>query len=386
MPPGRVPCSGSASADVAASDTLVEFGRRLREEGVPVGPTIALDLGAAADVVGLGSAEDTYHAFRSICVTSVDQLSVFDRIFYEVFGPGHRSVGLSFVDERSRTWTVHPGAEGEGEGDEPSEEAAMVGASSVERLAHKDFADLTREEEAEVRAMIARMLWRPADTMSRRRKRSRSGDRPDPRRTLRRMVGTEGDLLLPRFTERRIRQRPLVFIADVSGSMERYSEMLLYFAHAARGRLGRLEAFVFSTRLTRITRQLKRTSPSEAIAGVSEVVEDWSGGTRIGEAIGSFNREWSRRVGSGGPIAVIVSDGWDRGEPEVLAEEMGRLARSMHRVVWLNPLASRPGFAPETRGMRAAMPYIEDFLAAGRLTDLETVVTLLESVPERRRR
>lgn len=386
MPRGRAPCSGSASADVAASDTLVEFGRRLREEGLPVGPTIALDLGAAADVVGLGSAEDTYHAFRSICVTSADQLAIFDRIFYEVFGLNRRSVGLSFVDERSRTWTVHPGAEGEGEGDEPSEDVAMVGASSVERLARKDFADLTREEEAEVRAMIARMLWRPADTMSRRRRPSRSGDRPDPRRTLRRMVGTEGDLLLPRFTERRIRRRPLVFIADVSGSMERYSEMLLYFAHAARGRLGRLEAFVFSTRLTRITRQLQRTSPSEAIAGVSEVVEDWSGGTRIGEAIGSFNREWSRRVGSGGPIAVIVSDGWDRGEPEVLSEEMGRLARSMHRVVWLNPLASRPGFAPETRGMRAAMPYIDDFLAAGRLTDLETVVTLLESVPERRRR
>lgn len=200
------------------------------------------------------------------------------------------------------------------------------------------------------------------------------------------MVGMEGDLLLPRFTERRIRRRPLVFIADVSGSMERYSEMLLYFAHAARGRLGRVEAFVFSTRLTRITRQLERSSPSEAIAGVSEVVEDWSGGTRIGEAIGSFNRKWSRRVGTGGPIAVIVSDGWDRGEPEVLAEEMARLSRSMHRVVWLNPLASRPGFAPETRGMRAAMPYIDDFLAAGRFTDLATVVALLESVPERRRR
>jgi uncharacterized protein len=120
--------------------------------------------------------------------------------------------------------------------------------------------------------------------------------------------------------------------------------------------LGRLEAFVFSTRLTRITRQLQRTSPSEAIAGVSEVVEDWSGGTRIGEAIGRFNREWSRRVGTGGPIAVIVSDGWDRGEPEVLAEEMARLSRSMHRVVWLNPLASRPGFAPETRGCGPPCP------------------------------
>lgn len=369
---------------MAAADTLIEFGRRLRAEGVPVGPTIASDLGAAADVVGLGSAEDTYHAFRSVCVTSIDQVPTFDRVFLTVFGGGVDPAGLTFVDERPRTWAIEGASEGEGE--EPADEVAMVGASAVERLSHKDFSELSAEEEAEVQAMIAAMIWRPADTRSRRRRPSRRGDRPDPRRTLRRMVGSEGDLLLPAFTERRIRRRPLIFIADVSGSMERYSEMLLYFAHAARGRLGRLEAFVFSTRLTRITRQLQRTSPSEAIAGVGEVVEDWSGGTRIGEAIGCFNREWSRRVAAGGPIAVIVSDGWDRGEPGLLAAEMARLARSVHRVIWLNPLASRPGFAPETRGMRAALPYIDDFLAAGRFTDLASVVALLESVPERRRR
>lgn len=203
---------------------------------------------------------------------------------------------------------------------------------------------------------------------------------------MRRLVGTEGDMLFPSFTERRRRRRPLLFIADVSGSMERYSEMLLYFAHAARGRLGRLEAFVFSTRLTRITRQLERRSPSEAIARVSETVEDWSGGTRIGQALADFNRRWARRVTAGGPIAIIISDGWDRGEPDLLAAEMDRLARSVHRVVWLNPLASRPGFAPETRGMRAALPHVDDFLAAGRLTDLASVVELLESIPERRSR
>lgn len=199
-------------------------------------------------------------------------------------------------------------------------------------------------------------------------------------------MGTEGDLLLPAYTERRIRRRPLLFIADVSGSMERYSEMLLYFAHAARGRLGRLEAFVFSTRLTRITRQLDRRSPSEAIARVADAVHDWSGGTRIGQALAEFNRRWARRVTTGGPIVLIVSDGWDRGDPDLLAEEMARLSRSVHRVVWLNPLASRPGFAPETRGMQAAMPYVDDLLAAGRLSDLASVIDLLESVPARRAR
>jgi len=170
----------------------------------------------------------------------------------------------------------------------------------------------------------------------------------------------------------------------VSGSMERYSEMLLYFAHAARGRLGRLEAFVFSTHLTRITRQLHRRNAAAAIADVAEAVTDWSGGTQIGQAIRTFNVEWSRRVGRGGPVALIVSDGWDRGEPEVLAAEMARLHRSVHRVVWLNPLAGRPGYAPETRGMRAALPHVDDFLPAANLTDLATLVELLESVPARR--
>ncbi|HLT96073.1 MAG TPA: VWA domain-containing protein [Acidimicrobiia bacterium] len=365
---------------------LIRFGRRLRDEGIPVGPTIADDLASAVDVVGLASAEDTYHAFRSICVSNVDQIPTFDRVFTEVFGWSGPPPGLSSLEERRRSWSIESDEGGEGDGSEPEEETAVVGASWNERLADKDFAELTPEEEAAVRAMIATMIWRPADTRSRRRRPASTGDRPDPRRTLRRLVGTEGDLLLPAYTERRIRRRPLLFIADVSGSMERYSEMLLYFAHAARGRLGRLEAFVFSTRLTRITRQLDRRSPSEAIARVADAVHDWSGGTRIGQALAEFNRRWARRVTTGGPIVLIVSDGWDRGDPDLLAEEMARLSRSVHRVVWLNPLASRPGFAPETRGMQAAMPYVDDLLAAGRLSDLASVIDLLESVPARRAR
>lgn len=371
---------------MSGSEVLVRFGRRLRQEGVRVGPTISVDLAAAADTVGLSSAEDTYYAFRSICVTTADQIPVFDRVFLEVFGTEGVRQGLAVVTERSRTWSIerirdeHPGDAGAEEVD------AVVGASWTERLAHKDFSELTGEEEAAVRHLIATMFWRPAEAISRRRRPSPRGDRLDPRRTIGRLIGTEGDLMLPSFTERRVRQRPLLFLADVSGSMEKYSEMLLYFAHAARGNLGRLEAFVFSTRLTRITHELRRQSPSEAIAGVSDLVADWSGGTRIGEAIGTFNLKWARRVTSGGPIAVIVSDGWDRGEPEILSEEMRRLARSVHRVVWLNPLASRPGFSPETRGMQAALPFVDDLLASGNLADLATVVDLLESVPARRRR
>lgn len=352
-----------------------------------MGPTIVEDLAAAVGALGLASAEDTYHGFRAICVTSAEQFPIFDRVFAEIFGVDDPAPGLTVVEEKPRSWAIDAGGAEEGEGDEDvAEEAAMVGASWSERLAQKDFADLTPDEEAEVRALIAQMVWKPADAHSRRRRPSHRRDRPDPRRTLRRMVRSDGDLLLPAYTERRVRRRPLLFLADVSGSMERYSEMLLYFAHAARGRLGRLEAFVFATRLTRITRELQRRSPAEAIHRVADAVHDWSGGTRIGETLATFNREWARRVTSGGPIAVIVSDGWDRGDPELLATEMARLSRSVHRVVWLNPLASRPGFAPETRGMRAALPYVDDFLAAGRLIDLASVVRLLESVPEKRSR
>ena len=261
---------------------------------------------------------------------------------------------------------------------------AFTGASWAERLSEKDFSELTKTEQAKVRNLLAQMIWRPAPVRSRRRRPSPKGSRPDLRRTLRKCVGPEGDLIDLERSERRMRPRPILFIADVSGSMERYTEMLLYFAHAARARLGKMETFVFSTRLTRITRQLMRRNPTEALAQAAQSVEDWSGGTRIGECLRTFNFEWSRRVTRGGPVALIISDGWDRGEPALLSEEMERLRRTVHRLIWVNPLASREGFSPQTRGMKAALPHVDDFLAGGRLSDLATLVSLLESLPERR--
>ena len=364
-------------------DVLVEFAVRLREEGIPVSAVCAEDLLAALEAVGAASAEDVYWSFRSLTVRTREHVPAFDSVFLEVFGR-REGGGLWIASEPvPRTWSIDKGLE-DGEGDGTNEDVmTFSGASLVERLAEKDFSELTKEEEGQVRNLIARMVWNPADTLSRRRRPVRGGDRPDMRRTLRRSVGPDGDLLRIATTERKTRRRPLIFIADVSGSMERYSEMLLYFAHAARGRMGRLEAFVFSTRLTRITRELGRREPSAAIAMVAEAVHDWSGGTRIGDCLRAFNVEWSRRVCRGGPIVLIVSDGWDRGEPEVLAAEMERLSRSVHRVVWLNPLAGRIGYSPETRGMKAALPHVDDFLAAGTLADLATLVELLESVPMR---
>ena len=364
----------------SSTATLVEFGRALRDRGIPVPPTVTKDLVAAVEQVGAGSAEDVYWAFRGLTITSRDQIPVFDRVFLDFFrevgGPG-----ISFTQSvPPRDWAIEQG-ENAGEGDGDSEDVAVsVGASAVERLMDKDFSMLSEAEEAKVKTMIAQMAWNPAFVRSRRRAPSSRGTVPDMRRTLRTAVGPGGDMVKLAMTSRTVRKRPVIIIADVSGSMERYAEMLLYFAHAARDRFGRLEAFVFSTRLTRITRELSRRKPADAIAAVADHVHDWSGGTQIGEAIRTFNRDWSRRVSRGSPVALIISDGWDRGDPELLGDEMAKLHRTVHRTVWLNPLAGRDGYEPETRGMRAALPHVDDFLAAGNLRDLRTLVRLLESV------
>lgn len=359
---------------------LVRFVRDLRAEGVPVGPAVAGDLLAAIERVGAASASDVYWALRSLTVTSPSQVAAFDRVFVRFFGAPPEEEPAEHVVRR--TWTVEAGGDAASDA-EAREEEGTTGAGLAERLSTKDFAALTPGETVQMRSLIAAMVWSPGTVRSRRRRPSPSGDRPDLRRTLRGAVGADGDLLRIATTRRRERPRPLVFVADVSGSMERYAEMLLYFAHALRGRFGPVESFVFSTRLTRITRQMERRDPSAAIAEVADAVHDWSGGTKIGDAIRTFNREWSRRLARGGPVVLIVSDGWDRGQPSMLSEEMARLARSVHRIVWLNPLAGRPGYAPETRGMQAALPFVDDFLAAATLDDLAALVSLLASVSPR---
>lgn len=365
---------------ITGPSRLVEFGRALREGGIPVPPTLARDLVSALEHVGAASAEDVYWAFRGLTITSHEQIPIFDEVFVRFFKE-EAGAGLTFTETSPpRAWSIEQAAsEGEGDGD-LDELSVALGASAVERLVDKDFSMLTDEEVQRVKTMIAQMVWNPALVRARRRAPSRTGDVPDLRRSLRAAVGPGGDMLRLAMTTRTVRKRPVIVIADVSGSMEQYAEMLLYFTHAARDRFGRLEAFVFSTRLTRITRELARRKPADAIASVADHVHDWSGGTQIGQSLHTFNRDWSRRVCRGAPVAIVISDGWDRGEPGLLATEMDRLHRTVYRTVWLNPLAGREGFAPETRGMQAALPYVDDFLAAGNLRDLRTLVRLLESV------
>lgn len=369
------------------AENLIHFARYLRARGLPVTPDTSADLLQAVVIVGLQDAQDAYWALRSVAVTRPDHLGVFDQAWELFFGSGRIQESPQLDTNEFQTWRRNPvqrviaPASTESSDEDPKDVAEKIGSSYAERLARRDFGDLTPEEQEIIRRLMARMIWQPAETLSRRWEPAGRSARPDLRRTLRNLVGNQADLLPLAYSAPRPRRRPLVVLADVSGSMERYVEMLLYFIHAARGRMGRVEAFVFSTRLTRITREVRQRDPRVALGRVSAAVHDWSGGTRIGECLETFNRQWSRRVVRGGPIGLIISDGWDRGDPDLLRNQMATFARSVHRVVWLNPLAGRKGYSPETRGMRTVLPFVDDFLPAANLTDLRDVVRLLETVP-----
>jgi uncharacterized protein with von Willebrand factor type A (vWA) domain len=375
------------------AQNLVHFSRLLRAVGLGVIPRTSQDLIAAATSVGLGDRQDVYHAFKAVSVVRSTEIPIFDEAFDLFFGSRRALLadvqGAWDVPQRHGSEiTTLPVIRAAGMADsldDAGDLSDIVGGSHTERLASRDFADMTPLEREEVRRMISRVMWRAADAASRRWRPSTAGLRPDLRRTFRGLLGPEGDLMPLSLIERRRRKRPLVVLADISGSMERYTEMFLHFIHAAQGRLGRVEAFVFATRLTHISREMRQRDTQAALGRVAEAVEDWSGGTRIGDALEQFNRVWSRRVTRGGAIGLIISDGWDTGEPDLLEQQMARFSRSMHRAVWLNPLAGREGYAPETRGMRTVLPYIDDFLPAASLVDLKGVIRLLESVPTHRR-
>lgn len=364
--------------------TLVRFAAALRSAGLGVTPGSSSTMVAALAHIDLARPADVREGLRSVTVWRPEDNPIFDRAFDGFFGSATREPdGEPGVDdgpdETLDAWVVrHLEA---ASADEEAEEAAdQEGASARERFAHRDFGDLDDDELAEARRLVAAMVWAPSRVPSRRWRPLRTGTRPHLRTTLRQMVGPGGDLVQLSMAARRPRRRPVVVLADVSGSMEAYAEMMLTFAHAARARVGRVETFTFSTRLTRVTFELNKRDVRHALQQVSSAVDDWSGGTKIGEALRTFNVEWSRRVCRGGPVLLVVSDGWDCGDPELLEREMARLSRSVSRVVWLNPLAGRAGYAPETRGMKTVLPYVDDFLPAANLTDLGQVIGLLESV------
>ncbi len=352
-------------------DNLLTFGRALRRLGLDVHPGRMRDVTEALQYVDVGQRDEVYYTCRTLLVHRYEDLAIFDRAF-DAFWSGRRAPAMALGVSDRQTEPDSDEAAGDGIG-------RVRTWSNAERLATKDFGEFTAEEEGLARAALARLVWNPGERQTRRWLRG-SGPRLDVRRALRQSVRTGGDVFwLPR-RERRRRPRPSVLLCDVSGSMERYSRMLLHFAHALSQRHRRVEAFLFSTRLTRVTRELRPRELDAAVAAVSRSVPDWSGGTRIGAALRTLRGPSTSRVLRGGPVVLLVSDGGDRGDPAVLRDEMARLQRNTHRLVWLNPLIGTADYAPLTRGLQAALPFVDDFLAARTLTNLADLAIHLNAL------
>jgi uncharacterized protein with von Willebrand factor type A (vWA) domain len=259
-----------------------------------------------------------------------------------------------------------------------AEDAVPAAWSDVELLREKDFAEMTDAERALARRLVRRIALRGPMKLSRRtRPTRRRGAHADLRATVRASMRYGGEPVERHWRAPATKQRPVVFVCDVSGSMEPYARMLVQYMQAWVTARRQVEAFVFGTRLTRVTRELAGRDPDAAVTRATHTVADWSGGTRIGESLAELNRRYGRRIGRGS-VVVLLSDGWDRGEPEQLSEEMARLARTAHRVVWLNPLAADPRYEPLTRGMRTALPYVDHFLAGNSIASLEELAELME--------
>jgi uncharacterized protein with von Willebrand factor type A (vWA) domain len=372
-------------------ENFLVFGRVLRREGIDVHPGRMLDVIEALRHVSLGAHDEVYHACRALLVHRPEQIGIFDRVFaafWRAHNPPAQQPPAASDEPSASTEATDvilalddPEAAGDATGEPLTPEAAVKIWSDRGGLADKDFAAFTADEIAEARKALGRLVWNPGVRRTRRWVRGR-GTRVDLRRAIAESLRSGGDVVTLPTRKRRVRPRPLVLLCDVSGSMERYSRMLLHFAHALTSRHQRVEAFLFSTQLTRITRQLNARRADDALAAVSRSVPDWSGGTRIGGAIKEFHQRWGRRVLNGGPVVLVISDGWDRGDPEVLRAQIARLQRRSYRLVWLNPLIGTTGYSPLTRGLQAALPYVDDFLPSrtlGNLADLAAHLNTLRA-------
>jgi uncharacterized protein with von Willebrand factor type A (vWA) domain len=373
---------------------LAAFARLLHDAGLDAGPgrlTTATRALGEIDIRDGGAFRDS---LRACFVSRRDELPLFEAAFDVFWAPPDprvtagaipgRSRPLPLPPERARAWLQALGlnrsqlAREDEEGVPPS----SSGYSAEELLRNKDFEAMTWLETEQVKRLLQQAPWRVAERRTRR-LRPAQGGRVDLRRTTRQSIRSSGELVRLLHRRARLRRRPLVLICDVSGSMERYSRLLLIFAYAIARRED-VETFVFSTRLTRITRLLRRRDIDRALTEVGKRVHDFSGGTRIGQALAEFNRRWARRVLGHGAVTIVVSDGWDRGDPAQLAKELERLRRMSHRLIWLNPLLGSEGYEPVTRGMAAALPHTDDFLAAHNLKALDELGALLARLDRRR--
>ena len=388
--------AGAMSGEVFVAN-LVRFGRALRSVGLPVTVQQMAELARALMWIDIGDRTVVRQTARAVLVKRREDLDLFGLLFDAFWrtpgsGPGQRPQKVPPAPRhdparQSRFTIATYMAFKARHADVEVDVADRAGTySREEQLTGKRFAEMTPEELEAVARLVREMRWTVAQRRTRRRRSDPLGRALDLRRLLR--DATRTGALPARLPRRRhvVKQRPLILMADISGSMERYSRLTLQFFHSARHALRDVETFVFATRLSRITTQLGLRNIDRAIDEASRDVIDWSGGTRIGECLHTFNREWSRRVLRRGAVVAIISDGCDRGEPELLRREMRWLHHRCHRLIWLNPHLGHPGYRPIVAGMAAALDWIDDFLPVDDLASLEAFSRALGELPARGRR
>jgi uncharacterized protein with von Willebrand factor type A (vWA) domain len=365
---------------------MVRFAALLRRQGLPLTLIHVTDAVRALEHLDIGDRQEVYLGLRTVFVGRPEEVPTFDRVFDafwravteadavgEALTPTLPDEGAG-VEKESPRETLALDAWGDAEGDDGDEPLGVPAASEREAMATQDFATFSADQLDAVYRLTVQIARRLARRISRRRRPSARRGRLDLRRTLRANL-TRGDLIDLRFRRRKRRKVRLVLLCDVSGSMDLYSRFLLQFLFALQSVFSRVETFTFSVRLTRVTEYLRGRSYREVLRRLT-AVRDWSGGTRIGESLAEFNRQWPGLVDRR-TIVIILSDGWDTGDPDVLAAELLRIKRRAGRVIWLNPLLGNPSYEPLTRGMAAALPLVDHFAAAHNLAALRTLAGTL---------
>ena len=377
------------------ADNIVHFARALRKAGLKIGPGAVADAIEAVEAIGIGDRDEFYAALHCTLLKRREDQAVFDeafRLFWRSRDLVQKMIALMSPavarhEERERqkagSSRVSDALFGDRQNDarkrdEPEIEIDARFTTSVsEVLRRTDFAQMTSAELTEAKRAIARLTL-PADAVRTRRfRRSACRMTVDPRATMRQSMRTGGALILPRYREPKVVHPPLVVLADISGSMSQYTRIFLHFLHALTDRRRRVHTFLFGTRLTNVTRQMRHRDPDEAVDECTHAVEDWSGGTRIGETLRLFNRLWSRRVLGQGAVVLLITDGLEREGIDVLVTEMDRLHRSCRRLVWLNPLLRFEGFEARARGVRAMLPHVDEFRPVHNLDAMADLVAAL---------
>ncbi len=369
----------AADLDGRLADNIAFFARTLRRAGLKLGPAATLDAVAAVRAAGLSSRDAVYWTLHAVLVKRREDAAVFAEAF-RLFWRS-RDLIEKMLAMFPSTVTRDTPPEKKRAGETRASDALLEGArklqsrqvrpeveidatltaSGRELLRAKDFAQMTVAELEAAKAAM-RALRLPADRVTTRRFRPNPrGDRIDPRQTMQAAMRTGGNLVVPRFRSRRIEPPPLVVLADISGSMSQYTRVFLHFVHGLTEHRRRVHTFLFGTRLTNVTRQMRHRDPDEALNDCAGAVPDWSGGTRIADALALFNRQWARRVLGGGAVVLLITDGLERDDVEALGVETERLRRSCRRLVWLNPLLRFDGFAPRARGVRAMLAHVDEF-------------------------